>query len=77
MRSGAKEEVGSNKVRYTNCMESTWEPFGKRFAWIEMEVAIYSWMDVCHQGRIGHVVVSNIIVHGVQTEEKVIIPTEA
>jgi hypothetical protein len=47
MRSGAEEEeVGSNRVRYTNCMESTWEPSGERFAWIEKEATIYSWMDV-------------------------------
>jgi hypothetical protein len=77
MRPGTEEEAGSNKARYTNCIESTWEPSGERFAWIEKEAAIYSWMDVPRRGRSGHVVGSNITVHGVQTEEVVVIPVEA
>jgi len=38
---------------------------------------MYSWTNVPHQGRSSHVVCSSIIVHGVQTEETVIILAEA
>ena len=34
VRRGAQEEGGSNKGRYANCMEATWEPFGERPTWI-------------------------------------------
>jgi len=77
MRHGAQEDAGSNRVRYRNCMESTWEPSGERFAWIEKEAGIYLWVDVPRQGKSGHVVRSSIVVLGVQTEETVIIPVEA
>jgi len=32
MKWGVEEEASSNRVRYSNCMEATWEPFGERLA---------------------------------------------
>ena len=43
---GAEEKGGSNRERYVNYMEATWEPFGERPTWVDKEATIYSWMDV-------------------------------
>jgi len=77
MRPQVHEDVGSNRVRYTNCMEVTWELSGERLSWVDKEVSICSRMDVPLRRRSGHVIHSNMTVHGVQTEEKVLIPQEA
>ena len=66
MRPGQEEEVGSNRVRYSNCMEATWEPSEETFTWIDKEATIYSWQHVPRRGRSGHIVGSNVTVYGVQ-----------
>ena len=77
MKPGTRDEKGSHRVRYTDCMESSWEPSGESMDWVEKESAIYSWVDVPRRGQNGNITRSNITVHGVQTEKTVLIPTNA
>jgi len=45
MRLRVQEDAGSNKVKYTNCIEVTWEPSSERLAWVEKESTIIrGWM---------------------------------
>jgi len=53
MKLEVEEEARSNRVRYMNCMEATWEPFGERLAWIEKEATMYSWVNVPLRRRSG------------------------
>ena len=77
LRRATEDEACTSRVRYANCMESTWEPSGERLGWVDKEATIYSWMNVPRRGRSGNVMGSNITVRGVHTEGTMIIPTEA
>ena len=77
LRRATEDEACISRVRYANCMESTWEPSGERLGWIDKKATIYSWMNVPRRGRSGNVIGSNITVRGVHTEGIMIIPAEA
>ena len=77
MKARVHDETGSEAQRYTNCIETVWEPSGERHAWVDKEAAIFSWTDVPGRSRSGHLKSKLISIHGVHTENQMTIPSEA
>lgn len=77
MRVGMQRLQGSNRERYANCMEATWEPSGERHGWVDKEAAIFAWDDVPIRTRTTSESSYNIPIHGVMTETRIRIPIHA
>jgi hypothetical protein len=61
----------SNARRYTNCLDSLWEPSGESHSWIEKEACIFSWMDESERTMTGACRWRKRNVFGVQVESKI------
>ena len=77
MRAGAKTKSGCSRIRYTNCMEASWEPSLERHGWVAKKTTIFLWEDVPARTRSRLIHENNVQVHGVVTEAKNKIPTHA